>query len=49
MTPLYLLAHLALLFPLAAPQQQAPADIVLRNAKVYIATASARGCRSLAV
>ena len=47
MTPLYLLAHLALLFPLAAPTQQAPADIVLRNAKVY--TANDRQPRAEAV
>jgi len=47
MTPLYLLAHLALLVSQAAPTQQAPADIVLRNAKVY--TANDRQPRAEAV
>jgi len=47
MTPLHLLAHLALLFPLPARQQPAPADLVLRNAKVY--TANDRQPRAEAV
>ena len=47
MTPLYLLARLALLVSLLAPQQQAPADLVLRNAKVY--TANDRQPRAEAV
>lgn len=47
MTPLYLLARLALLVSLPAPQQQAPADLVLRNAKVY--TANDRQPRAEAV
>lgn len=47
MTSLYLVAHFALLVSWAALQQPAPADIVLRNAKVY--TANDRQPRAEAV
>lgn len=47
MTPLHVLAGFALLFHLRAPPPQSPADIVLRNAKVY--TANDRQPRAEAV